>query len=344
MPAHTFEITVGGAPASRIEVGRGLATTLPARPDRTTAFMVVQRGEAERVAAALAKQLKDQVRLETAVIPDREESKTWQVVADLQKAFARAELGRHDTVVVVGGGAATDVGGFAAATWLRGIESVYHPTTLLAAVDAAIGGKTGINLAGKNLVGAFWHPALVSIDLDVIERVPEAIQREGHAEAFKAGLIADADLVSLYETHGPDVPLDVVVPAAVAVKAAVVSDDFRETGRRAILNYGHTLGHAIEYCTRLTHGEAVAVGMVAAGAASQRVFGFEHPVVDTLGRLGLPVEVEADPAEVRRLLLRDKKRDAGGIRMVLLRALADPVVQHVDDPVVDEAMAAVGLG
>jgi len=340
-----IEIRSDGSVATRVVLGvHGADTPLPERFDRTAVAIITQPGRPAIVARKVADRLSASgLRVALREVPDGEAAKTWQVAADVHAWLADQAIGRHDTIVGVGGGTVTDLAGFVAATWLRGVEVVHHPTTLLAAVDAAIGGKTGLNLGGKNLVGAFWHPSQVVVDYDVIAAVPARIQREGHAEAIKAGYIADPVLVELFERHGPDAPIAEIVPRAVAVKADVVSDDFREQGRRAILNFGHTIGHAVEYCTDLSHGEAVAVGMVAAAEASRVLFGFRHPIAPTLERLGLPVSVDADPSAVRRLLLLDKKRDAGGLRMVLLSDVGQPVVQHVEPSVVDAALSAVGL-
>jgi 3-dehydroquinate synthase len=280
------------------------------------------------------------------VLPDRDTAKSIEVLAEVYGWLAEVGIGRHDTVVGVGGGAVTDLAGFAAATWLRGVESVLVPTTLLGAVDASIGGKTGINIGGKNLVGAFWHPALVLVDLDVLDRLPDVVRREGMAETLKAGLIADPNLVAVFEQHGEAAPLDLIVPAAIRVKAEVVLADPRESGRRAILNYGHTIGHGIEVAAGMSHGHAVAVGMVAAARASTLRLGFgeENRHNDLIASLGLPTSAPpVDATLVRRLLQLDKKRDAAGLRMILLRDIGHPEMTHVEPELVDEALAAVGV-
>jgi 3-dehydroquinate synthase len=226
------------------------------------------------------------------------------------------------------------------------VQAVLVPTTLLAAVDAAIGGKTAVNVDGKNLVGVFKHPERVLVDLDVLGALPEELLREGSAEALKVGMIADREIVELYAHEGIAAPLREIVAKAVAVKAEVVSEDYRETGRRAILNYGHTIGHAVETLARVSHGEAVAVGMVAAAAASEAVTGFPAAGLqnDVLARLGLPVQAPDLPVErVRRVMELDKKRDESGLRMVLLEDIGRPVLRSVDDATVDAALAAVGL-
>lgn len=336
-------IAVGGS--SEILIGSDLPERLlPDSPEREQAVVITQPG-ASGVARRVLERLEAETRPTLIEVPDREGAKTLETLGALYARLAELNLGRHDTVVGVGGGATTDVAGFTAATWLRGIECVLVPTTLLGAVDASIGGKTGINVMGKNLVGAFWHPARVAVSLDVLSALPEELLREGSAEAIKAGFIADTRLVELFVAHGLSFPMAEVVRRAVAVKAAVVSGDFRETGHRAILNFGHTIGHGIEVVCGLPHGHAVSVGMVAAGAVSAARFGFDPAIVDeSLERLGLPTRADgADASEVRRLIYRDKKRTRGGLRMVLLRDLADPVVEPVDETDVSLAMSAVGL-
>jgi len=316
---------------------------LPVRDDREVVALLTQPGPprelAERLAAALG--LPSIVH----VLPDGEEAKELGAVGEAYDALASAGLGRHDTVVGVGGGAATDVAGFVAATWLRGVESVLVPTTLLAAVDAAIGGKTGINRHGKNLVGCFWLPTRVVIDLELLERLPDHLLREGAAETLKAGLLADEAIVDEYAGSGLAADLRVVVPRAVAVKAAVVGDDPIERGRRAILNLGHTIGHAVEILGPMSHGSAVSVGLVAAAVVSNARYGFDNAwLTALLFDLGLPVAAAGIslPAAME-LIERDKKRTPDGIRMVLLRGVGDPVVDVVTRDELEIALRAVGL-
>ena len=249
-------------------------------------------------------------------------------------------------LVAVGGGALTDVAGFVAATYLRGIEVSYLPTTLLGAVDASIGGKTGVNVGGKNLAGAFRHPARVVVDLDIIDALPEGLLREGAAETVKAGFIADEEIIAEYERAGLGAEIDVVVPAAIRVKVETVQSDFTEQGRRAFLNYGHTLGHAVEIAAGVSHGDAVAIGMVAAGAVSAAAVGFAHHErqQEIIGRIGLPVNVPGlERAEVECLMGRDKKRDREGLRMVLLEDFGRPLLRHVDEDLLEVGFAAIGV-
>lgn len=327
---------------AEVLVGRGIPRGLPERPDRERVAILTQPGPAARVAADVAGHL----HLPTDVIelPDRESAKELAAVGDVYDRLAEINLGRHDTIVGVGGGALTDVAGFVAATWLRGVESVLVPTTVLGAVDAAIGGKTGINRRGKNLVGAFWHPTRVIVDLDVLDTVPAPLRLEGDAEIIKAGFIAAPSIIEEYERHGSETPLDLVVPAAIAVKAEVVREDFREGGRRAILNFGHTVGHAVEIQTQLPHGFAVSVGMVAEAEISRHRYGFDAArLADLLFSVGLPVAAAGVSGRAAMdLIARDKKRSAEGIRMVLLSAPYEPRVEVVTPDELQAALAAVG--
>lgn len=332
---------------SEILIGRRLADRLlPERDGRTRAAVITQPGAApvaEQVAAVIEAA---GVEVESVELADREEAKDLTQIGMVYERLAAFNLGRHDTIVGVGGGTVTDAAGFVAATWLRGVESVMVPTTLLGAVDAAVGGKTGINVGGKNLVGAFWHPAMVVISLDVLGASPPELLVEGSAEALKAGFIADPVILEAYERAGADAPLEVVVPRAVAVKAKVVAADFRESDRRAILNFGHTLGHGIEVVAGLPHGHAVAVGMVAAAEVSRARYGFDAArLTGAVSRLGLPTAAPGLEREaVLELVALDKKRTSAGIRMVLLRDIADPVVDTVTEAELHAALAAVGIG
>lgn len=331
---------------SRIWVGRGLPSPLlPQRPGRERAVVITQSPVthiADRVHRTLGSEVPS---VDVIEVPNRDDAKTWPVVASLYDRLAELNIGRHDTVVGVGGGAVTDLAGFLAATWLRGIESVMVPTTLLGAVDASIGGKTGINHAGKNLVGAFWHPRVVAVDLDVLDALPLSLRLEGTAEIVKAGFIVDPSILDEYRRSGMDAALDVVVPRAIAVKASVVGEDFREGGRRAILNFGHTIGHGVEAITGVPHGHAVAIGMVAAGAVSAARYGFDGgALTELIFSLGLPV---ASAGTSRQAVLdkvaRDKKRTAAGVRMVLLRDIADVVVEPVTEDELDIGLNAIGI-
>lgn len=260
-------------------------------------------------------------------LPDGESFKRWEQVEAVVAGWLEAGLHRGDAVAAVGGGVVTDLVGFAAAVYLRGVAWVAAPTTLLAMVDAAVGGKTGFNLEqGKNLVGAFWPPRLVAADVDVLATLPERELRAGLAEVVKHGWIGDRGLLELAQ-RAADAPArwQELVARAVAVKAEVVAADEREAGRRAALNLGHTVGHALEAATgyrRLLHGEAVAWGMLAVAELSARR-GLLSPAararleraVTALGPL--PAIADLAPETVLDHLARDKKRDDGGVAWVL---------------------------
>jgi 3-dehydroquinate synthase len=339
------ELTVAGT--TEVVIGAGMPVDLlPPRSGRGRVAILTQPAVTD-VAVDVSTRLQETgLACEVIGLPDRDEAKTLEVAASVYETLARFGLSRHDTVVGVGGGSTTDLAGFVAGTWLRGVEVVQIPTTLLGAVDASIGGKTGVNVGGKNLVGVFWHPSRVIIDLGILGRLPTYLTREGMAEAYKAGLIGDAELVSIIRERGLRAPLDDVVERAVRVKAVIVDEDVREHGVRAHLNFGHTIGHAVEYASALSHGESVSLGMVAAAHISANLVAFtETPdVTRTLERLGLPTMVSGiDSTRVMDLIEMDKKRDAGGLRMVLLAGIAQPRVVHVNEHDVETGLAAIGL-
>jgi 3-dehydroquinate synthetase len=284
--------------------------------------------------------------VEILTLDDGEAAKRFSVVEDAIRWLADLGVNRDGVVVAVGGGALTDVAGLIAGVYLRGVAVVYVPTTLLGAVDAAIGGKTAVNVAGKNLAGLFRHPERVVVDADVLDALSDVLKRHGFAEALKAGLVGDPQLVEIIERDGIDADLEQVARRAVAVKMGIVARDFTESGERAHLNYGHTVGHAIEAASGLPHGDAVAIGMVAAGRVSAIVAGYgeEERQRAAIERLGLPVAAPAvDGAQVMRHIARDKKRDAGGLRMVVLEAIGAPKVVRVDAATVDAALKSVGV-
>lgn len=279
-------------------------------------------------------------------IPDAEAGKELPVVGFAWEVLGRIGIGRKDAIVSVGGGAATDVAGFVAATWLRGVDIVHVPTTLLGMVDAAVGGKTGINTeAGKNLVGAFHQPAAVLVDLATLESLPRNEIVAGMAEVVKAGFIADPVILDIIEAD-PELALDPAGPVlpelirrAVAVKAAVVAADEKESQLREILNYGHTLAHAIERRERYQwrHGAAVSVGLVFAAELGRVAARLDDDTADRhraiLSSLGLPVTYDADALpQLLDSMIGDKKTRAGVLRFVVLDGLAKPGRLEGPDP------------
>ncbi len=343
-------ITENGQEVSEILVEAGALGREPLLPERVgrASVAIIAQPTVVRIAGALEERFgREGLNPVTITVPDGEAAKRMGVVEDIYRELVIAGLGRSDTIVAVGGGALSDVAGFVAGTYLRGVEAVFVPTTMLGSVDAAIGGKTGVNVDGKNLAGLFRHPVRVIVDVDVIAGLPEALLRDGSAEALKAGYIGDPELVRLYEREGLAAPLEEVINRAVAVKAGVVSADFTERGRRAVLNYGHTVGHAIEVAAGIGHGEAVAIGMAAAGTLSEHLTGFEGASAqrELIASLGLPVRApHVSPVRVEELMAMDKKRDEKGLRFVVLEAVGRPALVSADPATVRAALASVGIG
>lgn len=279
-----------------------------------------------------------------ATVPDAEAGKTVGVLEQCWRQLARAGFTRSDAVVGVGGGAVTDLAGFLAAGWLRGVRVVQIATTVVGMVDAAVGGKTGINLPeGKNLVGAFHPPTGVLCDLTMLRTLPRADLVAGLAEVVKCGLIDDPRILELVETDlagatsWDSVVLRELVERAVAVKARVVTADLTESGPREILNYGHTFGHAIEQVEGYTwrHGDAVAVGMVYAGELGVRAGVTPEDVAArtrrTLARLELPTSYPAGRWQaLHAAMRRDKKTRGSRLRFVVLSGIGRP--ERLEDP------------
>lgn len=289
------------------------------------------------------------------VVPDGEQAKDVMVLAGLYRSLARIPLARGDVIFAVGGGVVGDLAGFLAATWHRGVGLVQVATTLVGQVDAAVGGKTAVNLPeGKNLVGAFHQPLAVIADVEALATLPRRQLVAGLAEVVKYGLIQDPAILEILEadpaaaTRGEVGVLEELVVRSVAVKASVVASDEREAGRRSHLNFGHTYGHAIEAVTgyeRFLHGEAVAIGMCVALRLGAQI-GLTPPSLvergETLLRgLGLPVRIPPlDRASTWAAMKRDKKAQ-GDVRFVLLEGLARPVLVTPPTNAVDAAMDEV---
>ncbi|NHA69205.1 3-dehydroquinate synthase [Phycicoccus flavus] len=344
-----------------VVVGRGvLGSASGLLPDGVRQVLLVRPDGLPAYADVVAGALREAgLVVHDAPVPDAERAKTAEVAAGLWAQLGRHAFTRTDAVVAVGGGTVTDLAGFVAATWLRGVPVVHVPTTLLAMVDAAVGGKTGINTAeGKNLVGAFHTPAGVVCDLDVLATLPRADLVAGLAEVVKGGFIADPGILDLVEgdpaaaTRWDSPVLAELVRRKVAVKARVVAADLRESFLREVLNYGHTLGHAIEQVEgfRVRHGEAVAIGMVfaaelghASGTVDDALLARHRSV---LAAVGLPTSDRGHRFEDLLLAMgRDKKSRGARLRFVVLDGLATPVRLEDPDPaLVRAAYAAVSSG
>ncbi len=333
-------LAVGGERPYEIVVGTGVLAELPSLIGTDAGNVVVIHSAA--MGGLVAGVCESLERAGYAVHPepvaDGEAAKDIAVAARLWSRLAAAGVGRNDAIVGVGGGAVTDLAGFVAATWLRGVCVVLVPTTLLGMTDAAIGGKTAINTPdGKNLVGAFHPPAGVLADLSVLTSLQAAEYVSGLAEVIKAGFIADPVILDLIENDPqgaakPGGPHErELIERAIAMKAAVVSADLREAGQREMLNYGHTLGHAIERVEKysIRHGEAVAIGMCFAAALGRLAGRLDAPTAarhrSVLSAVGLPVRYRpgAWPA-LRAAMSVDKKTRAAKLRLVVLDGLAKP--------------------
>lgn len=298
--------------------------------------------------------LLDKTDVITIEVPDGERAKTVEVAAYCWSVLGQAGFTRQDCVIGLGGGATTDVAGFVAATWLRGVPLIHVSTTLLGMVDAAVGGKTGINTAeGKNLVGAFYEPIVVLADTELVANMPQIDYVAGLAEVIKCGFIADPEILDIIEAD----PADAADPSgrsqaelirrAVAVKAAVVSDDFRERANfqdahsigREVLNYGHTFGHAIERVESYEwrHGAAISVGMVYVAELARLANRLPTDIVDRhraiLSSVGLPVQYSgAEWSELLAAMKVDKKSRGSLLRFIVLDQIGKPAVLAGPDP------------
>ena len=340
-------VRVAGAAPYDVTIGRGLLDELVASAAGVQTVALVHPETlavtAQAIQEALVASGADAHLLQ---VPDAEDAKSLEVLGFCWKVFGQIGLDRRDLVIGLGGGSVTDLAGFAAATWMRGVRVVQVPTTLLGMVDAAVGGKTGINTdAGKNMAGAFYEPAAVIADLATLESLPRNELVAGLAEVVKAGFIADPRILELIEGD-PDAAVDPTSPVlaelvqrAVAVKAAVVSQDLRESDLREVLNYGHTLAHAIEKRERFKwrHGAAVSVGMVFAAELARAAGRLDDETADrhltVLQTLGLPTTYDPDALpELVQIMGSDKKTRAGMLRFVVLDGLARPGRLEAPDP------------
>jgi 3-dehydroquinate synthase len=328
-------ITVRLGPRSyNIAVGKGLLPGILSRSPllRDRPCFVIADRKLHTLTCQITKNLGSRL-AGSLYLKGGEPSKQMGTMGKLYEAAARARLDRRSCVIAIGGGVIGDAAGFFAATYLRGLPIIHVPTTLVAQVDSAIGGKTGVNLpSGKNLVGAFHQPMLVVVDTATLTTLPAREFRAGLAEVIKSGVIADSELFGRLEKNLTSIlrkdaaELAWIVKRCCAIKADVVSRDERElTGLRAILNFGHTIGHGIEAAAKysLLHGEAVALGMIGASLLSMRISKFpvkEHDrLLDLIRRTGLPTRlpVKYKPAEILKAMRLDKKVANGQLRFVL---------------------------
>ncbi len=286
------------------------------------------------------------------VFPHGEAYKSFATLSKLLDFLAYKQLTRSDAIIALGGGVTGDLAGFAAATYLRGIQFVQMPTTLLAAVDSSVGGKTGVNLsAGKNLAGAFWQPSLVIFDTDTIKTLSYDLLLDGAAEAIKAGVISDRELFQyidqVNDLTDPEV-ITTLSSRAILIKQQVVEADEHDTGVRQLLNFGHTIGHAIEKCSSfsISHGHAVAMGMVIVARASLKNGWSEEdcltPILNSLNKFRFPLDCPYSAAELAQAALKDKKRMGDTITLVIPVALGHCQLKQI--PVTElESFIAGGL-
>lgn len=338
---HLIEVSV--RPPYTVQIGAGALAELPAVVHHRAVALVSDSNVAPRFLPDISAALElAGIHVTRHVVPAGEGSKSAARWLELQRAFARAGLDRDGAVVAVGGGVVGDLAGFAAATYLRGIAWYQAPTSLLAMVDASVGGKTAIDLPeGKNLAGAFWQPLAVLADVRALRSLPEREFRQGAVEHFKHGLLADSAILDAFAdgfaAGWPEVDLARSIARSVAVKAAIVAQDEREGGVRAHLNLGHTLAHALEAVSGhvLPHGDAVAYGLHFAA-----LVGRNRGWADLTDRTAwLLAWVRPSPLpratfqEVRRYQARDKKHRAGRERFVLLQDVGRPLVtDDVSEP------------
>ena len=338
--ATRIRVGEGSSTPYDVVIGRDLLGELPGLlGPQVERVLVVHPGSLRTLAQSVHAELARQGRSAFIVeVPDAEEAKSAQVASRLWSFLGRSGFTRSDAIVGIGGGSVTDLAGFAAATWLRGIAVVHVPTTLLAMADAAVGGKTGINTAeGKNLVGAFHPPAGVLCDLGTLDTLPPDDFISGMAEVIKCGFIADPAILELVEQdpqgarHSKGPAVRELIERSIRVKARVVTEDLRESSLREILNYGHTFAHAIEQVEGYSwrHGAAVSVGMVYAAELARAAGRLDDAVVarhrSVLASVGLPTSYRGDRwPELYEVMKRDKKTRGSLLRFVVLDGVAAP--------------------
>lgn len=360
-PLYRIPVTVGSpAGAYEIVVGAGIWSSIAAVVERSCPAhryaVITDHQVAELYGSRLLRALHAAGhRTDIFAFPAGEAQKTRETWAAITDAMLEAGLGRDVCVVALGGGVPGDLGGFVAATYMRGVPLVQVPTTLLAMIDSSVGGKTGVNTPlGKNLVGGFWPPRVVVVDPEVLVTLPATQLRSGLAEAVKHGAIADAEYFGMFEDNGEDLlaaeaeAMSRLIVRSVEIKASFVGRDEREAGPRKALNFGHTIGHALEALSgySLLHGDAIAVGMVAEATIGERAGVTEPGTAErlrrVLARLGLPTAMpqEFTVDAVLEQTRTDKKARGGRVEYTLLSALGrvDTASQRFSHPVADEVV------
>lgn len=334
-------MTVSGTEPYDVHVGRGTFSGITDLVGtEVQRVLIVHQPSLSTLAGELRTTLSDRFEVLLAEIPDGDAAKRVEVAAFCWQVLGTANFTRSDAIIGFGGGAATDLAGFVASTWLRGVKLIQVPTTVLGMVDAAIGGKTGINTSeGKNLVGSFYPPSAVVVDLNILAGLDRMEFLAGFAEIVKCGFIAEPEILDIIERdveaatdEGSD-EFARLVELSIGVKARIVGDDFREAGEREFLNYGHTLGHAIEFAERYRwrHGAAVSIGMVFAAELARLAGRLSDDDVerhrDILTSIGLPVTYPIGRWETLvSVMKRDKKARGDLLRFVILDGVARPTI------------------
>ncbi|WP_297082209.1 3-dehydroquinate synthase [uncultured Demequina sp.] len=349
--AHVVQVPT--AQPYEVTIGNGLLPlAVGGLPEAAARVLIVHsaplRAQADRLRVLIEASGRTPV---LAEVPDAEAGKTAEVASFCWQVLGKSDFTRTDVVIGLGGGAVTDLAGFVAATWLRGVAVIQIPTTVLAMVDAAVGGKTGINTGeGKNLVGAFHEPLAVWCDLDFLTTLPANDRVAGLAEVVKGGFIRDGVILDLVEAHAAALRADALdddavnvlqelIARKVQVKADVVAADLKESHLREILNYGHTFGHAIEYTERYQwrHGAAVSVGMVFVAELARLAGKLDEASVERhreiLSSLGLPITYQGNRWDaLLTAMRRDKKTRGDMLRFVVLQGIGNPVRFEGPDP------------
>ena len=340
-------VTVTASRQYDILIGSGLLSTigiLAAKLEKANSICIVSE---TNVWPLYGKTVQDSLeaagfRVLSYVFPAGEESKNGHTYLQLMDFLASNKLTRSDMILALGGGVVGDLAGFAAATYLRGIRFIQGPTTLLAAVDSSVGGKTAIDLpSGKNLCGAFCQPSLVVCDPDTLLSLDPEVFRDGCAEVIKYGILYDEALFSLLEETGPEFDRELVIARCVELKRNVVMEDEYDTGARMQLNLGHTIGHGVEARSNFTlsHGKSVAIGMAIVSRSSHCPD--SERIIRCLERFGLPVTSHYPPEEIYAYTLSDKKRSGGTVKLIIPKAIG---CCHIVPTPVEEILPFIKAG
>lgn len=333
-------VKVSTIPSYEILIERGLIKNAGALIKNVTnaakAFVITDTNVGKLYADTIISSLKENgFDADLFVYEAGEKSKNLNTISQMYSRMADFNMSRKDIVVALGGGVCGDMAGFAASTYMRGINFVQIPTSLLAQVDSSVGGKTGVDITqGKNLVGAFHQPILVIIDPDTLKTLPEYYINDGMAEVIKYGCIKDSGLFKTLEDENALDIIDDVIERCVSIKRDVVNRDEKEAGERMLLNFGHTLGHSLEKIYNfdgLSHGQAVAIGMVMITRASEKAGltenGSLERIVDLCKKYNLPVSDTADIKEIAKYCASDKKASGAGVNLVLLKKIGESFIR-----------------